>query len=138
MALAAGVGIGLVVSGLIISLTGGGVGGAPLSRPTAIPAEAVWQDNVYGAPRWIQCAAADGKVTCKTYSPAGAKIVVASYVSRDGKAAPTSPFSQIVARQVDSIWVNKIAMVADGSVSFPVAGRTIEFASGVPRGEPGL
>lgn len=135
MALVVGLLVGLVTSGVVV-----GVGqrsaatSAPILRPAELPAEATWHADVFGYPRWIACVPADEGVTCTAYAASGELVLTASYVPV-GDAAPAPPFAHIVARKVERIWLNKVAMVPDGPVQV-AGGPALEYVRGELQAEP--
>ena len=131
--LAAGVVAGLMCGAALSYFTDKSTSSAG-SLPQSVPAGAVWGQDVFGAPRWIHCAA-DAKIVCKAYSRDGVLELSASYVPR-GDEEPAAPFDDIIAREVGKVWLNKVAMVADGPVEFAVDGKSVEYGEGSRRGDP--
>ena len=130
-----GVVAGLLVAALIVTLADDTARASSFGvRPNGVPADAILQDNVYGKSRWFHCAVAKGGISCKAYSRSGVEVVSANYVPRDGKA-PAAPFEQIVAAEVEKVWLNKIAMVPHGTAKF-AGGSSVEYDNGVRQGMP--
>ena len=135
--LGAGAVAGLLLSALIVAVVAPSfdADNAP-SRPDSVPAEAVWQADLFGYPGWLHCAPAQASVGCTAYSARGVSVLTVNYVAWDAKAAlPAHPFEHIITPDVEQIWINKVALVPDGTAEFPAERRSIEFRRGKRQGD---
>lgn len=121
--------LGLLVSAVVFGMSSDLVSSGDPGRPDAVPADAVWLADAFGGSYWVSCGAAKSKITCNAYSEKGAHVLEATYVPRDDKqAAP--PFTDIVASDVERVYLNKVAMVPDGQVAFPHASQQFTYNDG--------
>lgn len=126
--------LGLAVGAFVLTQNSHSVSTAAPGRAQAIPEDAVWVSDAFGSPRWVHCESG-GKVICTAFSPSGTPEVIAAYVARD-KDPPTAPFTDIIARDIERVWINKVAMVPTDTVEFKVDGVSVAYKDGVRRGEP--